>query len=68
MITMPVLSLQAVPECEPGHVPAGVLAYQSAWTQMAYTIDETLPMQREHQADGSQPEEGCRAERDTAEK
>jgi hypothetical protein len=68
MVAVPVLPLQAMPQCEPRHGLTRVVPERSARAQMTHTVDKTLSMQCEHQAYGPEPEESCGTKRAAAEK
>src|ERR1700688_911805 len=68
MIPMPILALEKVHQAEPRDVAARVLSQRDARLAMADAVDEALSVQREHQPDRAEPEEGAHTEIQWAEK
>src|SRR5271170_7880001 len=62
MIAVPVLALEQMHDCQPGHVAARILADFDSRFSVANAVDETVRVQSEAQANRAQPEKCCGAE------
>ena len=62
MVPMPVLTLKQMHQREPFHIAAGIFSHLHAGFSVADTVDETLRMQSEAQADCAEPEKCSRTE------
>src|SRR5579875_1247743 len=67
MIFMPVLALEEMHNSEPSHVAARILSQRSIGFGMTDAVHEALRVEREHQADRAEPEEGRQAKVASAE-
>ena len=68
MIAMPIFALEEVPKCKPRDVSTRISLEGRLRMKMTHTVDKTLAVECEHEAERTQPEECRRAKPRTTEK